>query len=58
MGRCAGIVHQENHYERIGDERFCAARRDIARAILKGNGKTEDGWDDNYANPDCIPFRR
>jgi hypothetical protein len=48
LGRCANVVHQENHYERLNDSRFNADRRSAARAVLAAYDYTEDGWTDSY----------
>lgn len=51
MGRCAEIVHQENHYARTNDNRFNNDRRATARLILERYGKSENGWVDSYLDP-------
>ena len=43
-GSCAGIVHDEDHYEKTGDARFNPARRAMARMFLEAYGYTEEGW--------------
>ena len=49
MRECAGICHDENHFERIRDNRFNYERRAIARMVLESYGYTEDRWTDKYA---------
>ena len=51
LGMCAGIAHDENHYEKTGDDKFNPARREMARMILAAYGHTETGWIDEHANP-------
>jgi hypothetical protein len=51
LGKCAGVVHQEKHYERTGDARFNADRGALARSVLEAYGSTEDRWIDSYADP-------
>jgi len=46
LGTCAGIVHEENHYERTQDSRFNYERRAMARMILEAYDCTESGWYD------------
>lgn len=48
LGECARIVHDENHYERMGDSKYNPARRDMARMILDAYGYTEKNWSDAY----------
>lgn len=48
LGQCARIVHEENHYERIGDHKCNLARRDMARMFLAAYGYTEKGWRDAH----------
>ena len=50
ISRCAGIVHDENHYEKTNDRRFNHARRAMARLVLAAYGWTEDGWIDKWNN--------
>ena len=50
LGKCAGIVHTENHYERTNDNRFNHDRRAMAKSILERYGYTEKGWIDKYAD--------
>lgn len=52
MGRCAGIVHDENHYEKTNDSKFNYARRAMVRSILASYGCSEFGWRDKYAEFD------
>jgi hypothetical protein len=50
LGICAGIVHEENHYSKIEDEKFNPERREMARMVLEAYGCTEEGWIDKYDN--------
>ena len=50
MGRCAEIVYDENHYEKINDSKFNPARRDMSKMILEKYGHTEDRWTDKHAS--------
>ena len=52
LGRCAGIVHDENHYEKTSDARFNSDRRIMARSVLEAYGWTEAGWVDKHADKD------
>ena len=52
MGMCAGIVHEENHYEKTNDGKFNSSRKDMARLILERYGHKEDGWINEYAESD------
>jgi hypothetical protein len=49
LGMCAGIVHDENHYEKAEDDKFNPARRDMAKMFLAAYDYTEDGWVDKHA---------
>ena len=51
LGMCAGIVHDENHYEKTGDDKFNPARREMARMFLATYDRTEDGWVNKHASP-------
>jgi hypothetical protein len=51
LGMCAGIVHDENHYENTGDDKFNPARREMAKMFLAAYDRTEDGWVDKHARP-------
>ena len=46
--RCAGIVHDEDYYEKTGDARFNPARRAMARMFLEAYGYTEKGWTNKH----------
>lgn len=46
LGRCAGIIHDENHYARTDNARFNPARKEMAKMILEAYGWTEAGWID------------
>jgi len=48
LGRCADIVHEENHYYRNNDVRYNEERRAMARMILEKFGRTENWWADSY----------
>ena len=52
LGMCAGIVHDENYYEKTGDDKFNPARRDMARMFLAAYDCTEDGWIDKHTEPE------
>lgn len=52
LSSCAGIVHEENHYQRINDSRYNDARKETARLILEKYGRSEKGWVDSYAGQD------
>jgi hypothetical protein len=52
LSMCAGIVHDENYYEKTSDGRFNYQRRDMARIILERYDHTEDDWIDNHSLPD------
>ena len=47
-GSCAGIVHDEDHYEKTGDARFNPARRAMARMFLEAYGYTQKGWTNKH----------
>ena len=50
LGGCAGIVHDENNYEKIGDTRYNPSRKAMARMILEVYGWTEAGWINKYTD--------
>jgi hypothetical protein len=50
LGMCAGIVHDENHYAKTGDDRYNPARKDMARMFLEAYGRTETGWVDKHSD--------
>jgi hypothetical protein len=51
LGMCAGIVHDENHYEKTGNDKFNPARREMARMFLAAYECTEAGWVNKHAKP-------
>lgn len=52
--RCAGIVHDEDHYEKNGDARFNPARRAMARMFLEAYGHTEKGWANKHESSEEV----
>ena len=44
LGSCAAIVHDENHFQKIGDAKYNPSRKAMARMILEAYGWTESGW--------------
>jgi len=50
LGRCAGIVHDENHYKRTNDDRYNSDRKNMAKSVLEIYGCTEEGWVDKHAS--------
>ena len=50
MSKCAGIVHEENHYEKINDDRYNYERKAMAKLILESYGYTEKEWINKYAD--------
>ena len=53
-GSCAGIVHDEDHYEKTGDARFNPARRAMARMFLEAYGYTEEGWANEHESSEEV----
>lgn len=53
-GSCAGIVHDEDHYEKTGDARFNPARRAMARMFLEAYGYTEEGWANKHESSEEV----
>ena len=53
-GSCAGIVHDEDYYEKTGDARFNPARRAMARMFLEAYGYTEKGWTNKHESSEEV----
>lgn len=53
-GSCAGIVHDEDYYEKTGDARFNPARRAMARMFLEAYGYTEEGWTNEHERSEKV----
>lgn len=47
-GSCAGIVHDEDYYEKTRDARFNPARRAMARMFLEAYDYTQKGWTNKH----------